>query len=508
MNDKVIWDYLIDIGLSPYGAAALMGNLYAESALNPFNLQNSGNLKLGMTDEEYTVAVDNGSYSNFVYDSVGYGLAQWTYWSRKESLFNYAKTRRSSIGDLHMQLDFLCTELKGYKAVWNALRAATSIKEASDAVMTGYEKPADQSEPAKQKRAKFGQKFYDLYAKKEEAQAMTERQARQKLVDIAVSWMGCKESDGSHKKIIDIYNNHKPLARGYTVKYTDSWCATYGSSAAIVAGYTGIIPTECGCGQLIELFQAMNRWVENDAYVPSPADYIFYDWSDDASYAKTDNTGWPDHVGIVVSVTGNVIKVAEGNKNDAVEYRELLINGRYIRGYGVPDYASMAETTTPPTPTPPHSGSLCMTPQWVGKVKASQLNVRKWAGTEYKKLQSRPSLSSGEQIEVCDSTKAKNGDVWYYIRVDGRIYGFVHSMYIEKVETGSSSIKTGMEVIFTGNTHYTNSSSRANGKSCRPGAARVTAVNPDSAHPYHLVHTPNGGSTVYGWVNVTDIALR
>lgn len=507
MNEQRIWNCLIEKGLSPCGAAGLMGNLYAESALDPCNLQNSCEKKLGMSDAEYTAAVDNGSYVNFVKDSAGYGLAQWTYWSRKENLLNYAKSGGASIGDLDMQLEFLCMELRGYSTIWNVLTMATSIREASDVVLTQYEKPADQSEAAKQKRASFGQKFYELYAKREDS-IMTEKQVRQKIVDIAVGWYGCKESNGSHKKIIDIYNNHKPLARSYKVKYTDAWCATFGSAAAIVAGYTDIIPTECGCGQLIALFQASNRWVENDAYMPEPGDYIFYDWSDGANYGVTNNTGWPDHVGIVVSVSGNIIKVIEGNKNNAVEYRELAVNGRYIRGFGIPDYASKGMDTEGESQPASPTGSLCMTPQWIGKVDASSLNVRKWAGTEYDKLQSRPELNAGEEVEVCDSIKAKDGAVWYYIRIDGRIYGFVHSDYIEKIGGDAGKIQVGTEVTFTGFTHYTNSSARANGKSCRPGRAKVTAIKPDGAHPYHLVRTSGSQSTVYGWVNAGDVTLK
>ena len=105
---------------------------------------------------------------------------------------------------------------------------------------------------------------------------MTEQQLRQKIVDTAVAWLGCKESDGSHKKIIDVYNSHKPLARGYAVKYTDAWCSTYASAVAIKAGMTDIIPTECGCEKHIELFKKLGAWKENDAYTPKPADYIFY----------------------------------------------------------------------------------------------------------------------------------------------------------------------------------------------------------------------------------------
>ncbi len=180
---------------------------------------------------------------------------------------------------------------------------------------------------------------------------MTENQLREKIVATAVAWLGCKESNGTHKKIIDAYNAHKPLARGYRVKYTDAWCSTYASAVAIKAGMTDIIPTECGCEKHIQLFKKLGRWMENDAYTPQPGDYIFYNWDDNG---VGDCTGAADHIGIVVSVTGGTIKVIEGNMSNAVGYRNIKVNGRYIRGYGVPDYAGKAAkaggTTTPATP--------------------------------------------------------------------------------------------------------------------------------------------------------------
>ena len=62
---------------------------------------------------------------------------------------------------------------------------------------------------------------------------MTEKEIRSKVVEIAKGWLGCKESDGSHKKIIDTYNACKPLPRSYAVKYTDAWCATFASAVGI-----------------------------------------------------------------------------------------------------------------------------------------------------------------------------------------------------------------------------------------------------------------------------------
>ncbi len=158
---------------------------------------------------------------------------------------------------------------------------------------------------------------------------------RDRVVKQAQAWIGRKEADGSHKQIIDVYNSHKPLARGYVVKYTDAWCAAFVSAVAIRCGVTDIIPTECGCGQMLILFKILGELVENDSYRPNPGDVVFYDWQDSGF---GDDTGWPDHVGIVEKVTGNIITVIEGNKSDAVGRRQLQVGGRYIRAYGVPKY--------------------------------------------------------------------------------------------------------------------------------------------------------------------------
>ena len=165
MSVKHIWDVLLTALGNPFGAAGLMGNLYAESALNPKNLQQSFERKLGYTDDSYTAAVDAGSYSNFVYDGAGYGLVQWTFHTRKAKLLTFARTRGASIGDMDMQLDFLIEEIKNYSSVWAALTGAKSVRAASDAVLTGYEKPANQGEAVKVMRADYGQKYYNLYAK-------------------------------------------------------------------------------------------------------------------------------------------------------------------------------------------------------------------------------------------------------------------------------------------------------------------------------------------------------
>lgn len=167
-NEQLIWNYFKSHGLNDFGTAGLMGNLYAESGLNPKNLQQTYERKLGYSDDSYTDAVDHGIYTNFVKDSAGYGIAQWTFWSRKQALFSFAKSREKSIGDLNMQLDFLMKELReGYIGVLNTLCNATSVLEASNEVLFRFERPANQDESVQAKRCAFGQRYYDLFANRQ-----------------------------------------------------------------------------------------------------------------------------------------------------------------------------------------------------------------------------------------------------------------------------------------------------------------------------------------------------
>ncbi|ORX42630.1 hypothetical protein BCR36DRAFT_463048, partial [Piromyces finnis] len=105
-NALYIWNFLVEKIGNVYGAAGMIGNMYAESRLNSMNLEKVYEDKLKMTDEQYTKAVDSGKYRNFTTDSAGYGLVQWTSKKRKEGLLDYAIKQKKSIGDLQMQLDY------------------------------------------------------------------------------------------------------------------------------------------------------------------------------------------------------------------------------------------------------------------------------------------------------------------------------------------------------------------------------------------------------------------
>lgn len=161
MNEEIIWNYLYDKLRNVYGVAALMGNLMAESSLNP--LSANGVKKYGLTNETYTAIVDEGKNDNFITDGIAYGLVQWCYKTRKQGLLEKARRENKSVGDIFLQLDYMWEELQKYKTVLNALYSATNIREASDIVMLKYEKPSNTSETMKQRRAQYGEKYYSKY---------------------------------------------------------------------------------------------------------------------------------------------------------------------------------------------------------------------------------------------------------------------------------------------------------------------------------------------------------
>lgn len=168
------------------------------------------------------------------------------------------------------------------------------------------------------------------------------------ILAIAKGWIGRRERDGSFKEIIDVYNSQHPLPRGYKVKYTDSWCATFISALFIKAGAKDLIATECSCEKMIAGMKALGIYIEDENRVPSKGDIVFYDWQDNG---KGDNKGVSDHVGIVESVIDNTFIVIEGNKNKAVSRRICKINQRYLRGFAVPRYAVRLQDNPPPRKT-------------------------------------------------------------------------------------------------------------------------------------------------------------
>lgn len=177
---------------------------------------------------------------------------------------------------------------------------------------------------------------------------MTENELRRKVCDIINAWIGGTKGSAIHKEILNIYNSYTPLARGYKVQENDAYCATTVSAAWIKAGIAEYTGTECSCFYLAVEAQKRGIWVENDAYAPKIGDAVLYDWQDSGA---GDNTGNPDHIGIVTQVNGTSFIVTEGNTNGGkVGTRTMQVNGRYIRGFIAPAYAQIAAALTPAAP--------------------------------------------------------------------------------------------------------------------------------------------------------------
>lgn len=253
---------------------------------------------------------------------------------------------------------------------------------------------------------------------------MTELELRKQFVATAETYLGCKESNGTHKKIIDLYNNGaRPLPRGYRVQYGDHWCATYTSAMAIKCGHTDIMPLECSCSRLITRYKNLGRWQENDGYVPQPGDLVIYDWDDKKDFAVTDNRGAPEHIGIVVSVTGKKIKVIEGNYNEEVRYRTIEVNGRYIRGYCLPNFAKKATEAEAPKPES-------------GKKKVTDAVVKAVLNGEYKNNPTRRKLLAADGYDPDEVQDAVNE--YLYGKHDLKVGGFVRLNKGAKTYTGGN----------------------------------------------------------------------
>ena len=162
----------------------------------------------------------------------------------------------------------------------------------------------------------------------------------EKFLKTLRGWNGAVRGDAVHKQIVDAYNSYLPHPRGYKLTYTDDYCAATVSAAAILCGLTDKLPIECSCGEQMRWYQSRGLWIEDDAHAPQVGEQVFYHWADGADFVATDCTGAPNHTGIVTMTGGGYFVVFEGNKGSAHEcgYRTLEVNGRYIRGFGCPQY--------------------------------------------------------------------------------------------------------------------------------------------------------------------------
>ena len=520
-NEKRIWNYLLAKGLSAAGAAGLMGNLYAESGLNPQNLQNTYEKKLGYTDAAYTAAVDSGKYQNFIHDSAGYGLAQWTYWSRKQNMLNFARAAGKSIGDLEMQLDFLFEEIStGYRSVLSTLKTATAVRTASDSVLLDFERPADQSEAVKIKRAGYGQTYYDKYA--------------------APANGGNSMSNSSLVNYTKLSPNHSGK-RTHAIDRITPHCVVGQCSVETLGNVFAPTSRQASCnygigvdGRVLLCVDEGNRsWCTSSNANDQRAVTIECASDTTAPYAFKDVV-YQKLITLCVDIckrNGKKKLLWLGDKNKTLNYSPksdemVLTVHRWFANKSCPGdwmYARMgdlaskvtaqlggstAQPSAPSTPSTPAAGlDIGTVVNFAGGKHYTSANAA-----------SGSAAKAGQAKITAISANAKHPYHVIHTDATSNVYGWVDANAISVAggstaqpsapstpSTPAAGLDIGTVVNFAGGKHYT-SANAASGSAAKAGQAKITAISANAKHPYHVIHT-DATSNVYGWVDANAISV-
>ena len=275
-----------------------------------------------------------------------FGLKCGSKWTGKsvnmKTQEEYTKGALTTIRDNFRVFDSMEDGVKGYfdfiqLSRYQNLRGITDPKKYLETIRAdGYATSYSYVENCMKLINQYGLIKYDV---KEE---VTVSKTAEDLISVMRSWIGYSEANGKFKQIIDLYNSHKPLARGYTVQYSDAWCDTTVSAAAIKAGMVDLIGTECGCEEHVKIFKQKGIWIEDGTITPKPGYIILYNWDN----GSQPNDGYSDHIGVVENVSDGQITIIEGNRNDAVSRRTIPVGWGYIRGYAAPKYAASTQKPT------------------------------------------------------------------------------------------------------------------------------------------------------------------
>lgn len=363
-NEQKIWNYLLLIlNNNPVGVAAVIGaGTYPESGNIPTNLQNTYEKKLGMTDAQYTTAVDNGTYTKdqFIHDSAGYGLCQWTYWSRKQKLYEHCKSKNVSIGDMEAQLEYLVIELHQY-GLLTKLQQVKDLREASNIILLEFEKPASKDTKETQDR-RFGytQETFNRCAKTTTTTPATTTATTsavgatvERVINVAIAEIGYHEKASNtnldDKTANSGSGNYTKYARDFDEKYPGwyngkkngyAWCDMWVDWCMLTAfDYDTALRLLCqpeksagaGCTYSLKYYKDKGQFFTSG---PRRGDQIFFGKS-------LSNV---QHTGLVEKADSVYVYTIEGNTSDMVARRTYKLTDPTILGYGRPNYP---QTYTP-----------------------------------------------------------------------------------------------------------------------------------------------------------------
>ena len=371
-NEEMLWKSLTAAGMTEEGAAAMIGNLYAESGLEPKKVEKLciNRLKeagLGeYTDASYTAAVDRGEITRerFLHPidgkQYGYGLAQWTTEDRKGGLYNFLKKKGLSIGDLEGQIGYLIKELQlDFGAVWKVLTSSQDVCACSDFVLTRFEMPANYSQYLEQRR-EYSEGFLEKFTSKKVPEPGFDREkviqiakAEEGYIEKSKAWWkkrgaaglyAPKEGAGSdnYTKYGYEMNKNFPETMDFPAPYCDAfvdWCfmRAYGTANAkkLLGGRFDDYTVASA-----QLYKDKKAWKEAGV-IPEKGWQIFFKNSSRICHTglvvdvvKDSSGGW-----WVITIEGNTSSesgvVANGG---CVRTKQYRINYSGIAGYGVPPY--------------------------------------------------------------------------------------------------------------------------------------------------------------------------
>lgn len=541
--------------LTEEAIAALLAQIQAESAFKVNNLEDTANTKLGMTDEQYTAAVDNGTYTNFVLDGYGYGIYQLTFYTRKQNFLNYVRARNGSIGDLKLQVGFMFWEFKSYFAgLWSQMKSSRDLYALTKDLLEKWENPYEQVQNLIS-RYEYAKSWYSkLKDYKEVGKSMTTNEAIERVLSIAKNEIGYHEQGDNVTKyaayldsISGFYNGPKQNAPWCDVFYDYLFVKCFGLEIGRQMICQPMNSAGAGCLYSAQYYKEAGRWFAT----PQPGDQIFF------SYAA----GEYSHTGIVESVYNGMVHTIEGNTSDSVARRSYALSSGSIVGYGRPRWDLAADSSAdssadisidiPAQTQTGGSGTMILrrgskginVREYQEKLIELGYDLGRWGadgdfGTDtynaVVKFQREHGLDidgeigpltaaaieealGGETVTQTDDDEIENStpvnpvtERPYSVNQaneQGQKEANVSQPSAAVQETavaGGSPFKfnVGDTVNFVGNGHYFSAIAKV-GFACKPGRAVVRAINraSNAKHPYRVSAVRGGGSTVNGWVD-------
>lgn len=530
-----IYQQCRNAGITKEGACALLANIQKESRFKPNNLEDTANNHSGMTDEQYTQAVDNGTYTNFIRDGWGYGLFQVTFYTRKQMFLNYVKSRRGSIGDYKLQVGYILWELQNmFPKIWGKMRSENDLYALTWLLLDEWENPYEKTANMKE-RYSYAQEWFkkidslSSQAKGSEAK-MTEKEAIKKVLDLAADEIGYHEKSSNSnldsktansgsgnwtkyaRDLANLGNFYNGNKSGYP--WCDVWVdwifvACFGADTGRQMLCQPLNSAGAGCLYSAQYYKQAGRWVSS----PQAGDQIFFTYS----------PGEYSHTGIVENVTGSMVYTIEGNTSDQVARRSYSLSSSSIAGYGRPKWE--LATGSPSSSVQP-STQTETTP-----IAQNQTIILRYGsnGKEVKELQEKL-IKLGYNLGTWGADGDYGNDTLAAVKKFQKDHGLTQDgeagpmtfaaldAAIKELqgssETSSGSAAQAKEpavgdtVEFKGTRHYLTAYSEK-GYVCKPGKARITAYSRASyaKHPYHLVRASGGTSTVFGWVDRADFEV-